>query len=114
MNNLAVSLAQQDHPPSPAFSPAPSATHLHDARHWARRSLALAASIGPERRTAECDEGCAVAAINLGEFALWAGEWGEARRWCEEGRERSWGLGFREGVERAGELLGELEGKMKI
>ena len=85
---------------------------MSDARQWALKSLALAASIKPPDRTQECDEGCAVATINLGDFAKMEGDFLEARRRFEEGRSICKGIGFREGVKRADESLRELEGKM--
>ncbi len=114
MNNLAVSLALQNPPPgfAPGLPPASSAAHLADARRWAERSLALEASIRAPERTAECDEGCAVAMINLGDFAMMEGNWDEARRRAEDGREMSRAIGFQEGVGRAEELLEEVKKKM--
>ncbi len=111
MNNLAVSLAQQNPPASfnPSQAPTSAASHLSDARQWALKSLALAASIKPPERNEECDEGCAVATINLGDFALMDGDVQEARRRFEEGRGLSKGIGFRAGVTRADESLKKLE-----
>ena len=114
MNNLAASLAQQNPPPAlaPSQAPASAASHLSDARQWGLRSLELAASIKPPERTAECDEGCAVATINLGDFAFMEGNLEEAKRRFEEGKSLCKGIGFREGIERADESLKELEGKI--
>lgn len=114
MNNLAVSLAQQNPPPSlsPNQPPVSSASHLSDARQWALKSLALASSIKPPERTAECDEGCAVATINLGEFAMMEGSLDEAERRYEDGKEKSRAVGFEEGVARANELLKGLKKKI--
>ena len=110
MNNLAISLAQQNPPPSltPNQAPSSAASHLSDARQWGLKALALASSIKPPQRTEECDEGCAVATINLGDFALMEGNVAEARRRLDEGRSISKGIGFLEGVERADESLKEL------
>ena len=110
MNNLAISLAQQNPPPSFTSNQAPSspASYLSDARQWALKALSLASSIQPPQRTEECDEGCAVATINLGDFALMEGDIAEARRRFEEGRSISKGIGFLEGVRRADESLKEL------
>ena len=115
MNNLAVSLAQQIPPPafSPNQPPVSSASNLSDARQWAQKSLALASSIKPPERTVECDEGCAVATVNLGDFAMMEGNLDEARRRYEEGRGISKAVQFQEGVARADELLGELKKKMQ-
>lgn len=113
MNNLAISLAQQNPPPSlsPNQPPVSAASHLSDARQWARKSLALESSIKPPERTRECDEGCAVATINLGEIAMMEGHVDEAKRRYEDGKNISKGIGFREGVARADELLKELKEK---
>ena len=110
MNNLAVSLALQNPPPSlsPNEPPASSAALLADARAWAQKSLALASSIKLPERTAECDEGCAVATVNLGEFAMMEGGLDEAEKRYKEGREMSKAVGFQDGVERAEELLKDL------
>lgn len=110
MNNLAISLAQQNPPPSlsPSQAPASPSSHVSDARQWALSALALAASIKPPERTEECDEGCAVATINLGDFALIDGDIVEARRRYEEGKSISKGIGFMDGVTMANENLKEL------
>ena len=65
----------------------------------------------PPERTAECDEGCAVATINLGEFAMMEGNLEEAQRRYEEGRELSKAVGFQDGIKRAEELLEEFREK---
>ena len=110
MNNLAISLAQQNPPPSfkPNQAPSSPTSHLSDARQWGLKALALASSIKPPQRTEECDEGCAVATINLGNFALIEGDIAEARTRFEEGRSISKGIGFLEGIERADENLKNL------
>ena len=71
----------------------------------------LESSIKPPERTAECDEGCAVARINLGEFAMMEGDLDEAERNIENGRKSSKVIGFQDGVKRADELLNELKRK---
>ncbi len=111
MNNLAISLAQQNPPSSltPNQAPTSAASHLSDARQWALKSLSLAASIKPPERTEECDEGCVVATINLGDFALMEGNLQDARKRFEEGKGLSKGIGFLDGLRRADESLKELE-----
>lgn len=113
MNNLAISLAQQKPPPalSPNQPPASPASHVSDARQWAQKALALASSINPPERTAECDEGCAVATINLGDLAMMEGDLDEAERRYKEGKEMSKAIGFEDGVRRADELLKNLKEK---
>ena len=110
MNNLAISLAQQNPPQgfSPSQPPASKPSQITDARQWALKALALASSIQPPQRTGECDEGCAVATINLGDFASMNGDLVEARKRFEEGRGLSKGIGFVDGVIRADESLKEL------
>ena len=113
MNNLAVSLAQQNPPPSlyPNDPPPSAAALLADARAWAQKSLALASSMKPTERTAECDSGCAVATVNLGEFAMMEGDMDEAERRYNEAKEMSRAVGFPDGVKRAEELLKEIQKK---
>lgn len=113
MNNLAVSLAQQKPPPSfsPNQPPVSLAAHLSDARQWAQKSLTLGSSIKPPERTEECDEGCAVATINLGDFAMMEGNVDEAGRRYEDGKRLSKVVGFQEGVTRADELLKGLKNR---
>ncbi|KAK4694707.1 hypothetical protein P7C71_g2919, partial [Lecanoromycetidae sp. Uapishka_2] len=110
MNNLAISLAQQNPPASftPSQAPASLSSHVSDARKWALSALTLAASIKPPERTEECDEGCAVATLNLGDFALMDGDIAEARKRYEEGKGLSKGIGFMDGVTIADNNLKEL------
>lgn len=137
MNNLSTCLAQQ--PPPPNTPLASTATLLANARTWAKRALAVAATIksaegeGEEGRE-ECDQGCAVAMVNLGQIARMAavggggggleeGKWsgdgdgdgggneGEARRWFEDAKRLSRKIGFKDGVRRADEGLKSLEVK---
>ena len=111
MNNLAISLAQQNPPPSfaPSQAPASRSEHLSSARQWGHRALSLASSIKPPERTEECDEACVVATINLGEFALMDGDVAEARRRFDEGKSISKAIGFAEGVKRSNDSLKELQ-----
>lgn len=105
MNNLATSLALQRTPPSP-HSPEPSAAdQISSGRSWAHRALQTAAKIAPPQRTEECDQGCAVATINLGDLAVLEGDLTEAKRRFEEGRGLSKAIGFHEGVARAEDSL---------
>ena len=111
MNNLAISLAQQNPPPSltPNDAPTSAAGHLSDARQWGLRALALSSSIKPPERTEECDEACAVATVNLGDFAMMEGDEVEARKRFEEGKSLSKAIGFLDGIGRADESLKELQ-----
>ena len=111
VNNLAISLAQQNPPPSlfPNDAPTSAAGHLSDARQWGLRALALASSINPPERTEECDEACAVATINLGDFAMMEGDLAEARKKFEEGKSLSKAIEFPDGIGKADESLKELQ-----
>ena len=111
VNNLAISLAQQNPPTSltPHDAPTSAAGHLSDARQWGLRALALASSIKPPERTEECDEACAVATINLGDFAMMEGDVAEARKRFEEGKSLSKAIGFPDGIGRADDSLKELQ-----
>lgn len=111
MNNLSVSLAQQLHPPTLSSSspPASRIQLVQNARVWGERALAVAAAIQPPERNDECDHGCAVATINLGEFAEMEGLVEEARRRFEEGKGLSRAMGFGEGVEMADQGLRRLK-----
>ncbi|KAL8720283.1 MAG: hypothetical protein Q9225_002821, partial [Loekoesia sp. 1 TL-2023] len=111
MTNLSASLAQQSTPSSPYDPPVDRAALTSNARTWALKALETAADIKPPERTAECDEGCAVATHNLGEFAEMVGDLVEARRRYDEGRSLSKGIGFVEGIRKADERLRGLEGR---
>ncbi|MCJ1340420.1 hypothetical protein MMC09_005716 [Bachmanniomyces sp. S44760] len=108
MNNLATSLAQQSPPPTPGIPPPSQTSLISNARSWAQKSLALAASITPPFRTEECDIGCAVATHNLGEFLEMEGDIRGARVRYEEAGGLARAIGFREGVGNAEEGLRRL------
>ncbi|KAF2744636.1 hypothetical protein M011DRAFT_470237 [Sporormia fimetaria CBS 119925] len=125
MNNISSSLAQSTPPPvspssttttSPSHfptTPAPDrATLLTQATQWAQKAIALAADIAPPNRDEECDLGCAVATHNLAEFLEMQGRFKEARLKYEEARSVAKAIGFQEGVERAGEGVKRVGGKM--
>ena len=117
MNNLATTLAQQggpadETPPSLATAadasgmPPPSTTtQLSNAEQWATKALKLGQSIQPPARTQECDVGCAVATITLGDLARLEGRTEKARRYWEEGKGLAKVVGYAEGVQRAEEGL---------
>ncbi|KAI9805622.1 MAG: hypothetical protein M1833_005114 [Piccolia ochrophora] len=111
MNNLASSLAQQLPPPTPNTPPASRADMIASARAWAQKAIDVAANIKPPARTEDCDQGCAVATHNLGEFAEMEGRVAEARNRYEEARSLAKGLGFAEGVGMADAGLKRLKGK---
>ena len=111
MSNLATSLALQNPPSIPGLPPSSTSSQIDAARQWANTALKLGQSIQPPNRTGECDEGCAVATINLGDFAMMEGNLKEARKWWEEGKGLCKGIGMREGVKRVEDALKEIEGK---
>jgi hypothetical protein len=98
VNNLSISLAQQDPPSTPGQPPASRSALVGNARDWAKKALEVAAKIKPPERNEECDVGCAVATHNLGEFAEMDGDIMEARRRYEEAGSLARVLGFQEGV----------------
>ncbi|MCJ1270494.1 hypothetical protein MMC22_010391 [Lobaria immixta] len=111
LNNLSLSLLLQNPPPSPSVAPTSPAVMLDNATLWARKAVALADSIqDPARRTPECDHGCAVAMVNLGDLTRRAGDAAEARRWFGKGKQLSREIGFVEGMQMAEEGLRELGG----
>lgn len=105
MNNLATSLLLQRTPSTPYDPPSDPNALLSNARQWAQKALDTADAIPLSDKNKECDEGCAAAMYNLGEFASLEGDVREARRWWEEGRNRAKGVGFVEGARRCEEGL---------
>ena len=108
MNNLSISLAQQEPPPTPGQPPVSRSALVDNARAWAEKAIAVAAKIIPPERTEECDMGCAVATHNLGEFAEMDGNIAEARRKFEEAKSLSKAIGFQEGVNNSEDALRRL------
>jgi hypothetical protein len=98
VNNLSISLAQQNPPPTPGEPPISRPGLVSNARAWAEKAVAVAAKIAPPERTEECDVGCAVATHNLGEFAEMDGNITEARKRYEEAKSLAKAIGFQEGV----------------
>lgn len=101
MNNLAISLAQQNPPPSPGQAPISRSALVSNAREWAQKALDIAKAIQPPERTEECDSACAVATHNLGEFAEMDGNLTEARRRYTEAKRLAQAIAFKEGVANA-------------
>ncbi|KAI0019347.1 hypothetical protein F4780DRAFT_780570 [Xylariomycetidae sp. FL0641] len=122
MNNLAISLAQQ--PVESPFevgslspnsvsggeaNPAPTrAKLLASAQSWALKSLEIGQNVQGEDRTEECDEACAVALCNLGDFADMLGHQDEAKRRFKECLTISKKIGCEPGVTQAQEGLRRL------
>lgn len=111
MNNLSISLAQQDPPSTPGQPPASRPALVANAREWATKALAVAAKITPPERSEECDLACAVATHNLGEFAEMDGDVAEARRRYQEAASLARAVGFQEGVTNADAALTRLGSK---
>lgn len=107
MSNLALALALQNPPSEPNQPPPLAANQIFNAKTWASKALKLAASITPPARNEECDIGCAVATINLGDFAEMEGNTEEARRRWKEGESLSQAIGFEEGKRVASRKLKE-------
>lgn len=115
MNNLAASLVQTS-PERPVASstntrndpPTSRPALISNARQWTEKSLEICQSLKPPERTEECDEACAVATHNLGEFAEMEGMVLEARKRYEEARGLAKVMGFSEGVQNADEGLKRL------
>lgn len=68
MNNLSISLAQQQPPSEAGTAPPNRDAMVENARQWAQKALDVAAQIKPPVRDEECDLGCAVALHNLGVY----------------------------------------------
>ena len=110
MNNLSISLALQNPPPTAGIPSPSSASQIDAAKTWAKKALAVDRALqGKQERTAECDEACAVTMVNLGDFAEMEGDLQEARRWYGEGMELSKRVGLKEGVKRGREGLRKLD-----
>ena len=110
MNNLSVSLALQNPPPTGGIPSPASAAQIDSARTWAKKALELDKALQKSpTRTEECDTGCAVTQINLGEFAEMEGDISGARKTYEQGLEFSKRVGFQEGVVRGREAIRRLD-----
>lgn len=120
VNNLAVSFAQ--HPPRAPYETlekvvpggngpiAQSTTSeqtwtrkelLDSAQRWAKNALTHAKEPNGEKRTAECDQACAVALVNLGDIAAMSGDSAQARRRYERAIQVSKESSFADGVAQA-------------
>lgn len=110
MNNLAAAMAQQSPPTSPGQPPPSRDQLIESGRTWATQALRLAATIAPPLRNRECDEGCAVATHNLGEFAEMNGNIAEAQDRYEEAESLAHAINFPEGMKAANEGLKRISG----
>lgn len=109
MNNLSVSLAQQQIPPG---SPITREQLITDsATKWAQKALKVSENIKPPHRTDECDTGCAAAIYNLAEFAEMLNDKDLARKRYVEARSLAKGLRLEEGIQKAEEGLRRLDAK---
>ncbi|GAM85652.1 hypothetical protein ANO11243_036590 [Dothideomycetidae sp. 11243] len=111
MNNLAISLAQQNPPAERGVPPPDRAMLVRNARQWAEKALRVAADIAPPVRDEECDTGCATALYNLGEMAEMLEEREEARRKYQEALSLASAIGFVEGEKQAKDALRRLDGR---
>ncbi|TAQ88314.1 hypothetical protein B7494_g3367 [Chlorociboria aeruginascens] len=113
VNNLSISLAQQNPPITPGQPSISRPALISNAQEWAKKAISTTAKITPPERTEECDIGCAVATYNLGEFAEMDGDIAEARKKYEEAGSLAKALGFKEGVMNSDKALKRLSGSMK-
>jgi hypothetical protein len=84
-------------------------TNLDVARRWAENALQHARETQGEQRTTDCDQSCAVALCNLGDFALMSGDVEEARRRFQESIDFSKSIGFTDAVQQAEDGLRRLQ-----
>jgi hypothetical protein len=98
VNNLSISLAQQIPPSTPGQAPISRPALVSNAREWAQKAIDVTKKVQPPERTGECDEACAVATHNLGEFAEMDGNIAEARRHYQEAKSLAQAAGFQGGV----------------
>ncbi|THW40605.1 hypothetical protein D6D21_06753 [Aureobasidium pullulans] len=108
MNNLAISIAQQNPPPNSETKSPSQAVLLENAKQWAQKALDLAADIEPPTRDEECDVGCAVALHNLGEFAELNKDIMEAKKRYKEAVSLARAIGFEDGLENSSAALRRL------
>jgi hypothetical protein len=81
----------------PVTNNPPRTILIEQARQWATKALALAATVPASDRNEECNMGCAVATHNLGEFFEMEGKIKEARQKYEEAARLAKVMGFKEG-----------------
>lgn len=109
MNNLSISLAQQNPTARTTEAGQPVATRatlVENARQWANKAIEIATAITPDDgRDEECDVACAVATHNLAEFAEMNGDIKEARLKYGEAKYLARAIGFEEGEKNAEEGL---------
>lgn len=105
MSNLAASLAVQNPPATAGSTPSSQTDQISAAREWATKAVRLAQQIKPPERTTECDQGCAVATMNLADFAMMDGRRAEAEHLWREGRSLCQSVGLEQGVRRADQAL---------
>lgn len=74
---------------------------LDSAQRWAKNALSHAKEPSGEKRTAECDQACAVALVNLGNIAAMSGDPSQARRRYERAIKVSEEKNFSDGIAQA-------------
>ncbi|KAF2155082.1 hypothetical protein K461DRAFT_291969 [Myriangium duriaei CBS 260.36] len=109
MNNLAISLAQQNPPRERGMPPPDRAQLVRSGREWAEKALRVAGEIVPPERDEECDTGCATALYNLGEMAEMLNERREAKAKYKEALSLAKAIGFEEGEAVAKEALARIK-----
>ncbi|KAK0728595.1 hypothetical protein B0T26DRAFT_636943 [Lasiosphaeria miniovina] len=115
MNNIATSFAQHpllaigdapvdglmEQPKEAATAAEQRASYLAAARRWASNANQHATEPQGDKRTAECDEACAVSLANLGDIASLTGDLTRARRMFEQAIAMSKKIGFEAGITQA-------------
>lgn len=122
MNNLAAAFAQYPLETSaPAMAsevlrglynadiPTTRAGCLEAAENWAKNAYSHAKDVKGDERTAECDEGCAVALYNWGDVAAMMGKKDVARRKYTQCLDMSNKLAYGPGIDQSRARLAQLE-----
>jgi len=103
MNNLSISLAQQN---IPAHEKGIGGTGSREAmvesgREWAKRALEVVEKIPNVERDEECDVACVVTKYNLGEFCEMLSDRQGAMERYQEAKDLAKKVGYKDGVEHA-------------
>lgn len=114
MNNLSISLAQQEAPITPNASAKENRqTLVANARRWADKAIVTAAAVSEANRNEECDRAVAVATYNLGEISEMEERFDEARSRYLEAKTLAQQLAFKEGIVNAETALKRLAKSVK-
>lgn len=82
---------------------------MESSRAWALKSIEVSKIVPEDLRDESCDMGCAAAADVLSAIAEWQGADEEARKWLREEKRYCESANYVEGVEKAVEMLAEVE-----